>query len=297
MWHVVRRGRANDRTTNATTATRRHLKTSIPKPERARKLWCEMDSSSEEGSDRSVMEDDDVWAMQTDALSSRSDVEDVIPNEEVCKVDDTISRRDITDETRSPCAVDSWEEPQDGDKARPHAASLSSGSTSTAEPSPVPAPCYPPPGIHHDSLQWNAPVAAMERTIPVFHPNGPFPECVVQGGVCSIPWHPKGPHVHVMHILFNAPNSDTEGILEEADMDLEKGRPITEENAKEIFDEDLGLAYDINPKRKRVAKLWVDEEGNTLSRIWEKKLNKPGYFGTMRETLSLPQVSEIGKKP
>lgn len=30
-----------------------------------------------------------------------------------------------------------------------------------------------------------------------------------------------------MHILFNAPNSDTEGILEEADMDLEKGRPIT----------------------------------------------------------------------
>lgn len=30
-----------------------------------------MDSSSEEGSDRSVMEDDDVWAMQTDALSSR----------------------------------------------------------------------------------------------------------------------------------------------------------------------------------------------------------------------------------
>ncbi|KAF4700528.1 hypothetical protein FOZ63_014078 [Perkinsus olseni] len=281
MWHVVRRGRGNDR---SAVATRRAPKAFAPVFEAARntgRRWCDMESSDED--DDCSVEQDDVWARSSvsDAPSPRSDIENVAPNRDICETDDAASRSAATEEPGTP----SWKEPRGDDKTRPHAASLSSGSTSTAEPTPVPvpsypppAPSYPPPGIYHDPPQY---AATVEGMIPVFHPSGPFPECVVQGGACPIPWHPKEPHVHVMHVLFNAPDNSA-NVTNETGTDSERGRPIQWESAREVLEsvkgrwfcssEGPGMVYEINAKRKRVAKLWIDEDGNAVSRIWEKNL-------------------------
>ncbi|KAF4661807.1 hypothetical protein FOL46_005601 [Perkinsus olseni] len=294
MWHVVRRGRGNDR---SAAATRRAPKAFAPKFEATRntdRRWCDMESSDED--DDCSVEQDDVWARSSvsDAPSPRSDIENVAPNRDICEADDAASRSAATAEPGTP----SWKKPRGDDKTRPHAASLSSGSTSTAEPTPVPvpsypppAPSYPPPGIYHDPPRY---AATVEGMIPVFHPSGPFPECVVQGGACPIPWHPKEPHVHVMHVLFNAPDNSANA-TNEADADAERGRPIQWESAKEVLEavkgrwfcssEGPGMVYDINAKRKRVAKLWIDEDGDAVSRIWEKNLvidSQDIYWGNSR---------------
>ncbi|KAF4739605.1 hypothetical protein FOZ62_004976 [Perkinsus olseni] len=274
-------GRGNDR---AAAATRRAPKALAAKFEATRntgRRWCDMESSDED--DDCSVEQDNVWARSSvsDAPSPRSDIENVAPNRGICETDDAASRSAATEEPGTP----SWKEPRGDDKTRPHAASLSSGSTSTAEPTPVPvpsypppAPSYPPPGIYHDPPQY---AATVEGMIPVFHPSGPFPECVVQGGACPIPWHPKEPHVHVMHVLFNAPDNSA-NVTNETGTDSEKERPIQWESAKKVLEavkgrwfcssEGPGMVYEINAKRKRVAKLWIDEDGNAVSRIWEKNL-------------------------
>ncbi|KAF4651027.1 hypothetical protein FOL47_000710 [Perkinsus chesapeaki] len=277
MWHVVRRGHRNadkGRHINEHRAalSRLHTLEDMNKQQTG-KLWCEMGSSDEED------EDDRSTANVWDASS----VSNELTPRSVTDVDDTKENGEQKSETAggeptTPSTSESWQEQHQIDKLLPHAPSLASGSVSTAEPSPVAAPSYPPPDAHQSSAQPDA--ATIAGMIPIFHPSGPFPECVVNGGMCPIPWHPKGPHVHVMHVLFNSPTANA--VNTNDDEEFGSGRQIEARTGREVLEavdgrwycptEEPGLAYDINAQKKRVSKLWIDDAGNVASKIWEKKL-------------------------